>query len=264
MNRLAPDGAIPRQLQLPMFKAHEIDAANQRLAQREAEREKNHLRYLKRPKKVPLKHFDDRTLNLWDEPLGQFEDVELSTTTDPYNAKADKEPKCLSESDRLAKQWSDEAIDQLHENMVMYSLRLLNARGNGKEKKAILCWIFDPQPMAYNRSKNADQEPSWLYINASEVPFSFELCCRIAGYDPERIREGLAPILKGLDLDELFKEVEHDINNEQRIRATKVSNTFNIQYSRSAGKGGDSRVETGAPRSTKDRSTLRLRNREAA
>ena len=264
MNRLAPDGAIPRQLQLPMFRAHEIDAANQHFAQRQAVREKNHQRYLNKPKKGPVKPRDDRTLNLWDEPLGEFEDVELSTKTDPYNAQADKEPESLSESDRLAKQWSDEAIDQLHENMVMYSLRLLNARGNGKEKKAILCWIFDPQPMAYNRSKNADEKPSWLYINASEVPFSFELCCRIAGYDPERIREGLAPILKGLDLDALFKEVQHDINNEQRIRATKVSNTFNIQYSRGSGKSGDSGVVAGTPGSTKDRPTLRLRNREAA
>jgi len=250
MNRLAPSGAIPTQLPLPMFRAHEIDAANQHLAQRQADREKNHLKYLK--KKLlnrPVKPIDDRTLSLLDEPLGEFEDVELSTTTDPYNANVDEEPPS-SDSDELAKQWSDEAIDQLHENMVMYSLRLLNARGNGKEKKAILCWIFDPQPMAYNRSKSADEKPSWIYINASEVPFSFELCCRIAGYDPERIREGLAPILKELDLDELFKEVEHDINNEQRIRATKVSNTLNIQYSRGAGKGGDSGSETRAPRST--------------
>jgi hypothetical protein len=258
MSRSARKRAEPKQLFLPIFRPHEVQAMNQVLKQRQAEKEKNREKYLKGLDTLKIKKpADTKTVDMWDLPLGEFEDVELSTVCDPYNETVDEEPP-WSLSDEQAKVWSDEAIDLLHEGMVMYSLRLLNARGNGKEKKAILSWIFDPKPMAYDRSTDGDESPAWIFINASEVPFSFELCCRIVGYDPERIREGLAPILKELDLDELFKEVEDERNNDQGIRAEKVRHTLDIQYPRGAGKSGDSGSEGGAPRSAEDRSALRV------
>lgn len=262
MSREALSRAAPEQLFLPMFLPHEVEAMKQAYASRLKKRLKNRANYVsvsQNPKRTRV--IDELSASLLDMPLGPVEDVELSTTFDPLIDCGEDEPFLLT--DELAKSWSDAAMDQLHEEMVMYSLRLLNARGNGKEKKLILSWIFDPHALAYAKTVEG-KEPVWEVIKPSEVPFAFELCCRLSGYDPERIREGLVPILKHLDLEELFKEVEHERNTEQRIRADKVSNTLNIQYSRSAGKSGDSGVETGTPRSTKDRPTLRLRNREAA
>lgn len=248
MSGLALSRAVPEQLFLPMFLPHEEEAMKQAYAKKLEKKLKNHARYIEvsqNPRRTSV--IDNLSASLLDLPLGPVEDVELSTTFDPYTETGEEEPDSLT--DELAKKWSDAAMDQLHEEMVMYSLRLLNARGNGKEKKAILSWIFDPHALAYAREVEG-QKPVWEVIKPSEVPFGFELCCRLSGYDPERIREGLVPILKHLDLEELFKEVEHERNTEQRIRATKVSNTLNIQYSRGAGKGGDSGTETGASRST--------------
>lgn len=264
MSVRARNRAEPKQLFLPtMFLPHEEEAREQAFQARHKRKLENRAKYqshVEKNKAKPRK-IDDIHPSLFDLPLGPVEDVELSIPFDPYDDHVGMDKPDLT--DEAAMDWSEGAINQLHEGMVMYSLRLLNARGNGKEKKAILSWIFDPHALAYAGEMDGP-EPLWTIIQPSEVPFGFELCCRLSGYDPERIREGLAPILKELDLDELFKEVEHERNTEQRTRATKVSNTLNIQYSRSAGKSGDSGVETGTPRSTKDRPTLRLRNREAA
>lgn len=264
MSGLARSGAEPKQLFLPkMFLPHEEEAIEHVLNDRLERKLRNHEKYLDRvsKKRVRVRKIDNINPSLFDLPFGPVEDVELTIPFDPYDDDIAVDLPALS--DEEAMNWSEDAINQLHEGMVMYSLRLLNARGNGKEKKAILSWIFDPHGMAYAGDMSGD-EPHWVNIKPSEVPFGFELCCRLSGYDAERIREGLAPILKELDLDELFKEVEHERNKEQRIRATKVSNTLNIQYSRSAGKGGDSGPESGAPRSSQDRPLLRLRDRAPA
>ena len=256
--------AEPKQLFLPtMFLPHEEAAIQQALEGRHKRKLENQAKYLIRVSrnKVTTRKIDGIHPSLFDLPLGPVEDVELSIPFDPYDEHIETDRPYLT--DEAAMEWSEDAINQLHEAMVMYSLRLLNARGNGKEKKAILSWIFDPHALAYAGDMVGD-EPLWTIIQPSEVPFGFELCCRLSGYDPERIREGLAPILKELDLDELFKEVEHERNTEQRTRATKVSNTLNIQYSRGTGKGGDSGPEAGAPRSTEGRPVLRLRNRALA
>lgn len=256
MSGSAPSCAAPEQFFLPMFLPHEEEALKQAYAKRLENKEKNRLKY-QRVSQNPrfTSAIDNLSASLLDLPLGQVEDVELSTTFDPYIDHGEEDPESLSDDE--AKVWSEEAIKQLHEGMVMYSLRLLNARGNGKEKKAILSWIFDPHAMAYAIDM-VGEEPLWKIINASEVPFGFELCCRLSGYDPERIREGLVPILKQLDLDELFKEVEHERDTEQRIRATELSNTVKIQYARGAGKSGNSRLQGGAPRSAERRSVTCL------
>lgn len=258
MSVKARNSAEPKQLFLPtMFLPHEEEAIQQALEGRHKRKLENHAKYLIRVSrnKATTRKIDGIHPSLFDLPLGPVEDVELSISFDPYDEHIERDRPYLT--DEAAMEWSEDAINQLHEAMVMYSLRLLNARGNGKEKKAILSWIFDPHALAY-AAEMVGHEPLWTIIQPSEVPFGFELCCRLSGYDPERIREGLAPILKELDLDELFKEVEHERNTEQRTRATKVSNTLNIQYPRGTGKSGDSGSEAGAPRSAEGRPVLRL------
>lgn len=264
MSGSARSRAEPKQLFLPtMFLPHEEEAIEQILNDQLRRKLANQVRYRTRVAEQTVKprKIDSMSASLFDLPLGLVEDVELSTPFDPYDEDIAMDKPHLTDEEAMT--WSEDAINQLHEGMVMYSLRLLNARGNGKEKKAILSWIFDPHAMAYAVDLVGD-EPLWEIIQPSEVPFGFELCCRLSGFDPERIREGLAPILKELDLDELFKEVEHERNTEQRIRATKVSHTLNIQYSRSAGKCGDSGIEAGAPRSAESGPALCLRDGETA
>lgn len=261
MTGTAPNGA-PIQLFLPMFLPHEEEVMRQAYAKRMESKEKARIKYRQlQVNRRFTRVLDNISLSFFDLPLGPVEDTELSTTTDPYLPTDDDLIESLT--DEMAMEWSDTAVTQLHDAMVTYSLRLLNARGNGREKKAILDWIFNPQRLAVARHIEG-KEPSWEVINASEVPFGFDLCCRFAGYDADRIREGLVPILKQTDLAELFNEVEHERSTEQGLRAANVSSAINIQYSRGAGKSDDPGTEGGPGRSTEGRPLLRLRDRTAS
>jgi hypothetical protein len=266
MTRAAISVAAPEQLFLPMFLTHEVAVMRQAYAVRIAKRIKARIDRMLRISSDARRteQFENLNPSLLDLPLGPIEDKELSTTGDPLSDGVDEvNDTSQASGDERMSAWSDVAIDLLHEATVMYSLRLLNARGNGKEKKEILSWIFDPHALAYVKSTAGDKAV-WGVIKPTEVPFSFDLCCRLSGLNPERIREGLVPILKQMGLGQLFNEVENERDTQQRIRAAKVSGTINIQYPRSAGEGGNSGVETGTPRSTENRPTLRLRSREVA
>ena len=258
MTGTAPNRA-PFQLFLPMFLPHEEEVMRQAYAKRMDSKEKARIKY--RQHKVHRRFtrvLDNISLSIFDLPLGPIEDTELSTNTDPYLPTDDDLIEALT--DEKAMEGSDTAVTQLHDAMVTYSLRLLNARGNGREKKAILDWIFNPQRLAVARPIEG-KDPRWEVINASEVPFGFDLCCRFAGYDAERIREGLVHILKQTDLAELFKEVEHERSTEQGLRAANVSSSINIQHSRGAGKSDDHGPEAGSGGGSEGRPLLRLRNR---
>ena len=39
------------------------------------------------------------------------------------------------------------------------------------------------------------------------TPFSFEQCCRVCGYSPERLRDGLAALLPAIGLAETLREI---------------------------------------------------------
>lgn len=209
----------PSQLSLDMFTAQQLAE----LVELASQKPKKRASYRRTPvamvnsgsgMSAQIDLFSD---SVFDAPFGPNEDKELSVHVDVYAEGTDDE-KSLKEDDESV-EWSESAIEQLHEGMLMYSLRLLNARGNGKEKKDLLKWIFDPAAMAVADSVNADSSIVWKFIQPSDVPFSFELCCRLAGYYPERVREGLKPILKDLGLGALFKEIEHAQEQQQQQRA---------------------------------------------
>ncbi len=71
--------------------------------------------------------------------------------------------------------WSADAIAQLHSCLLEESLKALAGRGNAQQKLEILEWIFGAED-----ENLADQR---------DVPFSFELCCRLEGMDGDVIRE---------------------------------------------------------------------------
>ena len=149
---------------------------------------------------------------VFDPSFGQLIDEELSSLGDPYRAETAAVEEATEEES--ADGWSDAAIEQLHEGLVMYSLRLLKVAGNGKEKKEILRWIFLPESMTVE-VEDAAGNKVWKAIPPASTPFSFDLGCRICGYNPEKLREELSTVLKKLGLDALLKEI-NDADEFQR------------------------------------------------
>lgn len=272
------------QLFLPMFMQHEIaawtDHEQKRLERKEKRQSKVATVWIPRDpqRTVVIEAISDSIL---DQPLGSTPDKELLDLGDPFTETGEVEIAQTGGDENV--EWSEGAIEQLHEGLVMYSLRLLRARGNGKEKKEILRWIFAPPAVAYAADSDTG-EKVWKVIHPSEVPFSFELSCRLSGKDPERLREGLVPVLKNIGLHELFKEIDDaqqckqrsasSANNERsanhgsarstQVAVPKVPHSLDIQHSRGAGKGRNPGDGAGTVRRAADRPVLHLRNRAPA
>jgi len=104
--------------------------------------------------------------------------------------------------------WSDEAIEQLHEAVLHYSLKLLQSRGNGVEKKEVLRWIFAPD-LKVALLQDEHGQPVEVLLPQFATPFSFEQCCRICGYRSEKLQDELIPILNELGLGKILKEIIH-------------------------------------------------------
>lgn len=208
--------ACPTQLHLSLFAPHEIDAwreVESRKVRRHEQRSKD------RPRRFWVKVdtakrglFDGIDIALLHEPLGGLQEGnELNSEKDPLledNASPDQSaaPETVSAS------WSDEAVDQLHEAVLHYSLKALQARGNGAEKREILKWIFAPEPMVV-QLLNADGATNEVALPQHLTPFSFERCCRICRYRSEHLMDGLMPILREMGLGNFFNELANGRNN---------------------------------------------------
>lgn len=213
------------QLSLDMFTQHELDAALKQkvrrmiLAAKRAEKAKAKWIQTNPRAVMVLEAMSD---TLFDQSFGSDIDQELSNLGDPFIATpaVREEP----QAEQFEGDWSDAAIEQLHEGLVMYSLRLLKATGNGKEKKEILRWIFFPESMAVE-VEDAAGNKVWKAIPPASTPFSFELGCRICGYNPDKLREELSTVLKRLGLDALLKEINDadDLQRQQRRGAASGS-----------------------------------------
>lgn len=201
----------PYQYHLPMFPAHVIEAADLEEMRRKAKKRK--ARKKVRPGKEAIRRhtqtrdlfesIDERRLDL---PLGgPASGNELNCAVDPTKV-------CELLSDELEEEaevtWTDEEIEQLHEAVLHYSLKLLQARGNGAEKKEILQWIFAPD-LKVAQLKDGDGDTVEILLPQFATPFSFEQCCRICGYSPDRLQEELEPILVSVGLGNVFKEILH-------------------------------------------------------
>lgn len=221
----ALEAKVRSQLFLPMFTQHEIAASVaqrvQKLVKAAKRAEKAKAKWIQQnPKAVEvLEAYSD---TLFDQSFGFDIDHELSNLGDPFIAE-----KVVAEdpqTEEIVGDWSDAAIEQLHEGLVMYSLRLLKATGNGKEKKEILRWIFLPESMTVE-VEDAAGNKVWKAIPPASTPFSFELGCRICGYNPDKLREELSTVLKRLGLDALLKEINDadDLKRQQRHGAASGS-----------------------------------------
>lgn len=98
--------------------------------------------------------------------------------------------------DGHATDWSDQAVAQLHEGLLLYSLAALGGQGNGNEKRRFLAWIFAPDVYAWSKRTNARGQVHYRPIYAVDIPFTFQRCCALMGFNRERLHEGLNHILR--------------------------------------------------------------------
>lgn len=193
-----------------MFLRHEIEAVEE--AQRKSdERREKALKKSGAPKTFKVRvstaaedlfdAIDDRLLDM---PLGGADEGnELNCEIDPLRVEI---AEMVEAADAHEPEWSDAAVEELHEAVLHYSLKLLQAKGNGAEKKEVLRWIFAPTTMVA-LVHDQDMQPVEVFLPQNSTPFSFEQCCRICGYSPERLMDGLVPILKEIGLGNVFKEL---------------------------------------------------------
>lgn len=121
-------------------------------------------------------------------PIGYYQpsdlDIQPETDETPHLPVVDKE---LEEPIV----WSDQAMIDLHEGVLNYSLQLLRSKGNAQEKLRTLNWIWsrDVRGFVTKKIRGVIQK---VPIRADQLPFTFQTCCRLSGYRYEELREGLA------------------------------------------------------------------------
>jgi hypothetical protein len=121
---------------------------------------------------------------LLERPLGQYQasDLDIQPASDDLAAETRPTEK---------QEWSDQAMLELHEGLLLYSLQLLRSKGNGKEKLEVLEWIWAPdiESVAIQKVRGVYRQ---VPIRADQLPFTFQTCCRLSGYHYDDLRDGLA------------------------------------------------------------------------
>lgn len=82
--------------------------------------------------------------------------------------------------------WTNDEIIRMHGVLIEESLKALAARGNAQQKEEILQWLFEPDIFADRH------ETGGKVILSREIPWTFAFCCRLSGYDPDTIRDGVS------------------------------------------------------------------------
>lgn len=204
---LEPVTGLP-QLHLPMFDPQEI--ADYELATQGKPTRSN----VRRPRLVTIQPlqpreqllllFDQIDDSVFDAPLAGIGDGnELNGSTYALmetDTEADDEP--------AIGEWSDEAVAQLHESVLHYSLMLLQSNGNGAEKKEVLKWIYAPERLVATLS-DPELGDSEVVLPLLQTPFSYIRCCRLCGYEPDEMQDLLAAVLNEKGLGQLFNEISN-------------------------------------------------------
>jgi hypothetical protein len=174
----------PQQTFLPFFTQLEMQVRQQNWLSDQKKKEK--------PQKArPSRHpapvlVDPRQLDLLDLPIFTRSDVsELLEGEFLYD---DEELIVVSDvaKKELPEEWSDEGALQAHYVLLERSLEYLAAKGNRKEKRDVLDWIFHPE-VAEEVIRMIDGKNERLL-----VPFTFGACCRLQGLEPDEMRDQIA------------------------------------------------------------------------
>jgi hypothetical protein len=189
--------APPQQLEFGgLFQSHELAMAAEYGARREAQRAKRK----QAPKPVRWitasgpDLFTDLDIAALDSPL--VGDVGNELNTRPGTVYADTE---TAEPAGEVLPWTDAAVAQLHEGLLLYSLRALRASGNGEEKREILQWMLAPE-VTYAELADVSGRKRRVAVPQVLIPFSFARCARLCGWDPERLAEEVETMLSLVEM----------------------------------------------------------------
>jgi hypothetical protein len=224
---LEPERPPVQQLHLALFTSHEIQVWEQENARKDTRRGISAA--ARTPKRFWIADegsaslFDALDIAVLDAPLGGPEEGnELNCDADPLSGSQEESAGYAPEPDgECAQPWSDDAVAQLHEAVLHHSLKALQAKGNGVEKREVLQWIFAPKPMIV-ALEGADGQPTEVALPQHLTPFSFERCCRMCGYSHERLMDGLMPIVRLMGLGTVFNEQPNGINTISDARTAEV------------------------------------------
>lgn len=166
-------------------------------------------------KRVALKVIDSKTLDIdWEKhrdllerPLIAHEASELDVQAAEEEVEVASEITSSEDVD-VPPELTEQAVYAYHEKVLSYSLGLLKTRGNAEEKYEILRWIWAPDISCWV-TRNVDGVINRRPIYQRQLPFTFAMCCACSGLDAERLREGLAhvlrPVLKQLGMESFIK-----------------------------------------------------------
>lgn len=125
---------------------------------------------------------------LLERPIGYYQPSDLDIQPD-----TDESPHQQVVGDNTEERivWTDQAMLEMHEGVLLYSLQLLRSTGNANEKLEVLNWIWSPDVEGFvtRKIRGVNQQ---VPIRADQLPFTFQTCCRLSGYHTDELREGLA------------------------------------------------------------------------
>lgn len=195
------------QLHLALFRSHVMQAVEQE-AERRAQRREGRaatVRARRRPR-------------MWSDTQELFDALDPQQLHEPLLETGGSELDCVPSLDLYAPVevepaqagvdfagWSDQAMLELHEAVLMHSLEALKSRGNGAEKRDVLKWIFAPQRYVATLTFGGRAEE--VLLPPELTPFSFEMCCRICNYHSSAVMDGLKYVLHKKGLGHLFNEI---------------------------------------------------------
>ena len=125
---------------------------------------------------------------LLNQPIGHYQPSDLDVQ--PETA-APSPQQVVEESKEKREPWSEQAMLELHEGVLHYSLQLLRSKGNAREKLETLNWIWSDDVRGFVTKKHRGVTKK-IPIRADQLPFTFQTCCRLSGYHSDELREGLA------------------------------------------------------------------------
>lgn len=182
----AAQGVLPVFTPLELLRVRQDEA--DRLKRLIASRAKA-LRYAGRyPKKF---RFDNRTIDFLDNPI-VLDGLQKVT---PSHVELDNRPQADVPQIPWNGEWTDDEIVQLHCILLEESLGALRAKGNAKDKKDILNWIFFPEVPDFRPVKCGNVNRMVF------TPFSLTACCKFTGFDADRLRDALYNELSELGLE---------------------------------------------------------------
>lgn len=150
-----------------------------------------------RQSKAPKVSLDLLTLPLFDQKINIAEhaillDHEQEAAENAVELKVGAIlPSNMDDEDEAVEPWTNDGIARLMGVLLEESLAALAARGNAKQKQEILDWVFEAD--CFQRLPG-----QWRARFTNTVPFSFAFCCKLAGMDPDVIRDFLRQRISAL------------------------------------------------------------------